>query len=207
MDPTQMSRDPSFDPNTMTVDVLVPSSVTSFTQQRGILSAGRRLARPAVWDQLGTLTGRRVRDSFMAGAGALSLPVMQRLRTVAVCETNQPSNHPAGLGALGYPDGGGGCQPFGASTARPAVACRPVRPGAKEQVCGVSFGVIPQPATAAATTSWFLSGFATASARSFAPVLAPVLAPVPGPGPAPPPRPAQPVSAPRWFVVPAGTRR
>ncbi|HSK04637.1 MAG TPA: hypothetical protein VK932_25480 [Kofleriaceae bacterium] len=119
MDPTQMSRDPSFDPSTGLFDAADPSGARFFRQASGILGTGRRLARPAVWDQLGTLTGRRVRDSFMAGAGALSLPVMQRLRTVAVCETSQPSNHPAGLGALGYP-GGGGCQPFGAAAARPA---------------------------------------------------------------------------------------
>src|SRR5262249_26969520 len=113
MDPTQMSRDPSFDPVIGMFDppAVDPSSMTFFRQTRAIITTGTRLPRPAVWEQLGTLTGRRLRDSFMPGSGVLSLQVMQRLRGVAVCETSQPSNHPAGLGALGYPDAGG-CEPF-----------------------------------------------------------------------------------------------
>ena len=147
MDPTQMSRDPSFDPVTGMFDAATvdPSGPPFFRQTRGIITTGTRLARPAVWDQLGTLTGRRMRDSFMPGSGVLSLPVMQRMRGVPICELNQPSNHPAGLGALGIFDGVG-CQPLGTSAAKAAMAkaarrsptCRPASFGSREQVCGPS---------------------------------------------------------------------
>ncbi len=191
MDPTQMSRDPSFNPVTGTFDPsnVDPSAVPSFRQQKTILgNSGKRLARPAVWEQLGTLTGRRVRDSFMPGSGALSLEVMQRMRTVAVCETAQPSNHPAGLNALGYPDGGG-CQPFGSSAARAAVACRPARFGSKQVVCSPAFGLV-----------------ASSPAARPAPPPAPTVAPSPVPAPPPPP-PAPAVPPQRIVALPAGTRR
>jgi LVIVD repeat len=151
MDPTQMSRDPSFDPVTGMFDAAAvdPSGPPFFRQTRAIITTGTRLARPAVWDQLGTLTGRRMRDSFMPGSGVLSLPVMQKMRGVVVCELNQPSNHPAGLGAFGFFDGAG-CQPFGtkaaAAAARRASACRPASFGSLEQVCGPT-AVAPSPAS------------------------------------------------------------
>jgi hypothetical protein len=187
MDPTQMGRDPSFDPVTGAFDALDPSGVSFFRQTRAIVTSGTRLARPAFWEQLGTLTGRRLRDSFMPGSGVLSLPVMQRMRGVAVCETDQPSSHPAGLGALGYLDGGV-CRPFGPTAVRRAVACRPASFGSPQQVCSPTFGFAPS---------------------------AP--APLPGPMPvAPLPRPAPVASLPRPMplaprpqlaAVPAGARR
>ncbi|MDQ3365697.1 MAG: hypothetical protein M3680_09755 [Myxococcota bacterium] len=114
MDPTVMGRDPSFDPVTGTFDAAAvdPSAVTFFRQTRTLLTAGRRLARPASWDQLGSLTGRRVRDSFMPGAGVLSLEVMQKMRGVTICEVpGTTSTNPSGLGALGYATGST-CTPF-----------------------------------------------------------------------------------------------
>jgi hypothetical protein len=203
MDPTQMSRDPSFDPVTGAFDAVAidPSSVTFFRQTRAIVTTGTRLARPAVWEQLGTLTGRRLRDSFMPGSGVLSLQVMQRMRGVAVCETSGPSNHPAGLGALGYPDAGG-CEPFGPSAVRPLAACRPVRAGSREQVCSPSFGLTgPAPARARAP------GLAPTLARPV-PALAPAPAsrPARAPAPAPSPRPSPAVPSPRISLVPAGSR-
>ena len=63
-----------------------------------------------------------MRDSFMPGSGVLSLPVMQRMHSVQLCESSAPSNNAGGLGALGYADasflGGGGCQPLGGGGSR-----------------------------------------------------------------------------------------
>ena len=127
MDPTIMGRDPSFNPLTNTFDAGDPSSPRFFRQTRTVITAGRRLARPAVWEQLGTLTGRRVRDSFMPGSGVLSLPVMRTLRGVEVCELAEPSTNPSGLGALGYAVPGA-CVPFGGDAGRRAGG--PREPGA-----------------------------------------------------------------------------
>ena len=126
-DATVMGRDPSFDPLTNTFDAAAtdPSAVTFFRQARTILTSGRHLARPAMWEAINTLTGRRLRDSFMPGSGTLSLPVMQTMRGVKVCETTQPSTSPSGLGALGYAMGGG-CAPF-AGSMRPAPKFQPPR--------------------------------------------------------------------------------
>jgi hypothetical protein len=128
LDPTINSRDPSFDPATNTFDAADPSSVSFIRLTKTIVSAGRRMARPAVWEQLGTLTGRRLRDSFMPGSGVLSLPVMQKMRSVQLCEDpGAPGFSQSGLGALGYADGtflgGGACSVFtGAGTRAKATA-------------------------------------------------------------------------------------
>jgi hypothetical protein len=106
-DPTIMGRDPSFDPNTGTFDATDPSADPFFRQSGALLTSAVRLARPALWEQLGTQTGRRVRDSFMPGSGALSFPVLQRMYGVQVCEdTNTPDINGNGLGELGYATGG-----------------------------------------------------------------------------------------------------
>src|SRR5262249_47535026 len=59
-------------------------------------------ARPTQWEQINTLTGRRVRDSFMAGSGTLSFEVMQLMRSIQVCETADASTNPSGLNLEGY---------------------------------------------------------------------------------------------------------
>ncbi|MGE0551205.1 MAG: hypothetical protein AB7O24_17290 [Kofleriaceae bacterium] len=125
-DATLMSRDPSFDPITGMFDAADPSGATFFHQTKTILTTGRRLARPAQWEAINTLTGRRLRDSFMPGSGTLSLPVMQVMRSVSVCEASGSSTNPSGLSALGYA-AGASCQPFGVR-ARPAPVCRPASP-------------------------------------------------------------------------------
>jgi hypothetical protein len=118
-DPTNNSRDPSFDPTTGNFDSTAadPSAPTFVRMNNAIVSTGRRLARPALWEQLGTLTGRRLRDSFMPGAGVLSLPVMQKMRSVQVCENPAlPGFAQSGIGALGYANdaftASGACAPF-----------------------------------------------------------------------------------------------
>jgi hypothetical protein len=120
MDETIAGRDPSFDPNTNTFDVGDPSGPTFFHLTRQILTVGRRLARPTLWEQIGTLTGRRVRDSFMPGSGVLSLPVMQQMRTVKLCESSSDTTTVGNLGQLGYADanftGSGTCTPFARAT-------------------------------------------------------------------------------------------
>src|SRR6185503_11088089 len=85
LDPTIMGRDPSFDPNTNAFDATDPSGPAFFRIAAGT-GVGKRLARPGNWEQIGTLTGRRLRDSFMPGAGVLSLDVMQRMHNYQVCE-------------------------------------------------------------------------------------------------------------------------
>jgi len=122
LDPTIMQRDPSFDPVTGTFDAGDPSSATFFHQIKTILGTGKRLARPALWEQLNTLTGRRLRDSFMPGSGTLSLGIMQKMRGVELCESTTPSHNASGINQLGYATGPG-CQPIGES-ARPASACQ-----------------------------------------------------------------------------------
>ena len=130
LDPTQSGRDPSWDPMAGTFDdpSVDPSAKSVFHFARKILTGGHRLARGAMWEQIGTLTGRRLRDSFMPGAGVLSLPVMQKMRAVKLCESTSASNQPGNLGALGYADqrfaASGTCQPLGqaASNQRPTAA-------------------------------------------------------------------------------------
>jgi len=122
LDPTIMQRDPSFDPVTSTFDAGDPSSATFFHQVKTILGTGKRLARPALWEQLNTLTGRRLRDSFMPGSGTLSLGIMQKMRGVTLCESTAPSHNASGLNQLGYATGPD-CQPIG-ERARPASACQ-----------------------------------------------------------------------------------
>jgi hypothetical protein len=112
-DPTIMGRDPSIDPTTGAPIAGDPSAPRFFRQTGAILGTATRLARPALWEQIGTQTGRRVRDSFMPDSGVLSLPVMQRMYAVRLCEapgTDDPDGN--GLGALGYA-GGGACAAFG----------------------------------------------------------------------------------------------
>jgi hypothetical protein len=109
MDPTIMGRDPSFDPIAMAFDAGDPSGNAFFRipPQVGGLTTGRRLARPAYWEQLGTITGRRLRDSFMPGSGVLSLDVLKKMHDYEVCELDgQPSTNPSGLDALGQRVGG-----------------------------------------------------------------------------------------------------
>nr|HEX4318953.1 hypothetical protein [Kofleriaceae bacterium] len=109
MDLTQSGRDPSFDPIAKTFDAADPSSLSSIMPAK-ILTAGVRLARPAQWEAIGTLTGRRYRDSFMPGSGVLSLDVMQAMRSVLVCEsTDTASRAPGNLNVLGYPDASHNC--------------------------------------------------------------------------------------------------
>ncbi|HEX2688427.1 MAG TPA: hypothetical protein VHN14_17475 [Kofleriaceae bacterium] len=127
VDPTIMQRDPSVDPNTGAFDAGDPSSPTFFHQARTILTGGKRLARPAIWEQLNTLTGRRLRDSFMPGSGTLSLGIMQKMRSVVLCESTTPSHNASGLGQLGYATGPD-CQPIGESQ-RPASVCQVLATG------------------------------------------------------------------------------
>jgi hypothetical protein len=133
-DPTRSGRDPSFDPvmNQFDSPAVDPSAVLFARQTRTILAGGaRRLARPAYFETIGTLSGRRYRDSFMPGSSVLSAQVMQRMRNVEVCELKgTPSNNPAGLDELGY-FLGGACEPFSSSRkpkrrkpARTELACQ-----------------------------------------------------------------------------------
>lgn len=104
MDPTILGRDPSFDPVTNQFDAAAvdPSAPPFFRQTSAILNAGRRLARPATWEAIGTLSGRRLRDSFMPGSGVLSLDVLKKMHAYEVCErTGETSTNPSGLDALG----------------------------------------------------------------------------------------------------------
>jgi hypothetical protein len=111
-DPTIMGRDPSLGASDD------PSGPPFFRQTPAILTGARRLARPSLWEQIGTQTGRRTRDSFMPGSGVLSLPVMQRMVGVQVCENQDFIDlNGSGLGPLGPADDSffatGECQPFG----------------------------------------------------------------------------------------------
>jgi hypothetical protein len=134
-DPTVMGRDPSFDPLTGDFDADDPSGAPFFRQAPGILLGARRLARPSTWEQIGTQTGRRVRDSFMPGTGVLSLEVMQRMVGLEVCENQDFIDlNGSGLGPLGPADdqffNTGECQPWGieASSVPSARAIRRARP-------------------------------------------------------------------------------
>ncbi len=136
-DPTRSGRDPSFDPNTGLFDSFDPSSPQVFVQNPKVIGGvGRRLARPTFFETIGTLTGRRYRDSFMPGAGVMSLGVMQTMRFVQVCELANPSTNPSGLNELGYSINGN-CEPFGTS-AKPKHVCKPgiLGRGLKPIVCG-----------------------------------------------------------------------
>lgn len=122
MDATQLGRDPSFDPVANVFDAADPSGNPFFRINPAILTAGRRLARPAIWEAIGTLSGRRMRDSFMPGSGVMSLEVMQKMHAYEVCELEgQPSTNPSGLDALGKREGGQ-CVPF---TGEPSAARKP----------------------------------------------------------------------------------
>ena len=61
LDATVSGRDPSFDPVTGTFDAVTtdPSSRHVLPPGARRSSSGKRLARPAIWEQLNTLTGRR----------------------------------------------------------------------------------------------------------------------------------------------------
>ncbi|RMH36760.1 MAG: hypothetical protein D6689_21900 [Deltaproteobacteria bacterium] len=119
-DPTILGRDPSLDPDTGAPLAGDPSGPRVFRMAGALLSRADRLARPALWEQVGTQTGRRLRDSFMPGSGVLSLGVMQRMYNVRVCEVPGTADVDGnGLGELGYADGGT-CTPFaGRAAARP----------------------------------------------------------------------------------------
>jgi hypothetical protein len=143
LDATQTGRDPTFDPTTNAFDdgtcashatnpFVDPSAKTFFHFARTIVTSGKRLARGASWEQIGTLSGRRLRDSFMPGSGVLSLPVMQKMRTVLLCESTAPSDEQGSLGALGYADAGflstGTCQPLGQTVASRTAPATPAVP-------------------------------------------------------------------------------
>lgn len=139
-DPTHSGRDPSFDPIAGVFDDpnIDPSAVDFFRLNRAILGGnGRRLARPVYWEAIGTLTGRRYRDSFMPGSGVLSLPVMQAMRAIQVCEIpGAPSTNPSGLDGLGYFIDGV-CQEFGTVDFKPQRTCQKknLGPGIRSLVC------------------------------------------------------------------------
>jgi hypothetical protein len=123
-DPTIMGRDPSFDPVTGNFDPEIddPSSPSFLHWSQVVGGAPLRLARPAVWEKIGTQTGRRVRDSFMPGSGVLSLEVMQRMRAFEVCEAAGTGDIDGnGLEELGRADADfkatGQCVPFATSAA------------------------------------------------------------------------------------------
>jgi hypothetical protein len=116
-DPDIMGRDPSFDPVTQTFDADDPSAPTLLRFAAVVGGAPRRLARPALWEKIGTQTGRRVRDSFMPGSGVLSLEVMQKMRGVQLCEAAGTGDIDGnGLDELGLADATfkatGTCVPF-----------------------------------------------------------------------------------------------
>jgi hypothetical protein len=137
-DPTIMGRDPSLIANGA-LDPDDPSRASFFRMPPVILTDGRRLARPSMWEQIGTLSGRRLRDSFMPGSGVMSLPVMQRMHEVQVCETADPGDDDGdALNALGYFEDGA-CVSFEeASRARrrhdDGGVCEPADPAAAD-VC------------------------------------------------------------------------
>ena len=91
----ERARSELVDPMTRTPSTIRRRSeraVVSSFRRATILTGGRRLARGAMWEQIGTLTGRRLRDSFMPGSGVLSLAVMQQMRGVKLCESTAASN-------------------------------------------------------------------------------------------------------------------
>jgi hypothetical protein len=119
-DPDIMGRDPSFDPATQTFDADDPSAPFLLRYLAVVGGAPRRLARPALWEKIGTQTGRRMRDSFMPGSGVLSLEVMQKMRGVQLCEAAGTGDIDGnGLEELGPADDAfkatGTCVPFTAT--------------------------------------------------------------------------------------------
>ncbi len=129
-DPTIMGRDPSFDPNAGTFDAADPSGQPFFRIPADELSNARRIARPAYWEKMGTLTGRRYRDSFMPGSGVLSLPVMQKMYDVLVCEipgTDDVNGN--GLGELGLFENGNCSSSARLETDPDALSCQ------AEEIC------------------------------------------------------------------------
>jgi hypothetical protein len=118
-----MGRDPSFDPDAGDFDADDPSGAPFFRQAPAIVTSSRRLARPSLWEQIGSQTGRRVRDSFMPGSGVLSLAVMQRMAGFEVCENQDFIDlNGSGLGPLGPADDDffatGECRPYGVEAFR-----------------------------------------------------------------------------------------
>jgi hypothetical protein len=140
-DVTQSGRDPSFDPITGTFDAADPSSVSFQLSPKGTtMGNGSRLARPAQWEAIGTLTGRRYRDSFMPGSGVMSTDVMATMRSVQVCETgDKTSRAPGNLNVLGYPDSNGNCTAIQSGVVpmikRPHKKGNVCRPGEGDRVC------------------------------------------------------------------------
>jgi hypothetical protein len=64
----------------------------------------------------------------MPGSGTLSLPIMQKMRTVKLCESTTPSHTPGGLNQLGYATGGA-CQPIGENARSAAASMRSTAAG------------------------------------------------------------------------------
>ncbi len=137
-DATRSSRDPSFNPATNTFDAADPSGAPFFRMPALLNTSGRRMIRPILFEQLGFLSGRRYRDSFMPGSGVISFPVMKAMHDVQVCEVSSDnSTNPSGIGELGYFDGGG-CQPFGGSAKPSRKPCKPgawLGPNLRKAVC------------------------------------------------------------------------
>jgi hypothetical protein len=139
-DATRSSRDPSFNPATGTFDAanVDPSAPPFFRMAALLNTTGRRMIRPVLFEQLGFLSGRRYRDSFMPGSGVISFPVMKAMHDVQVCEVSSDnSTNPSGIGELGYFDGGG-CQPFGGAAKPKRKACKAgawLGPNLRRAVC------------------------------------------------------------------------
>ncbi len=135
-DATRSGRDPSFDPNGGGFDAADPSGPPFFRMQSAILGSGNRMVRPTLFEQIGFLSGRRYRDSFMPGSGVLSFPIMQSMRSVQVCEVSSGnSTNPSGIGELGYLIDGS-CEAF-ANAQKPKRLCTSqlLEPGLRSVVC------------------------------------------------------------------------
>lgn len=165
LDPTISGRDPSFDPVTQSFDAADPSGARFVRLSGAIVANARHLARPAWWEQLGTVTGRRLRDSFMPGSGVLSLPVMQKMRNVQICEdANAPGWAASGRGALGLADATffatGVCASFGAKHVVPGAATPAARGGGARAAgtapADAGAAAAPEPAMASpqAASAW-----------------------------------------------------
>jgi hypothetical protein len=102
-DPTIMGRDPTFINGQF--DVTEPDGPPAFRMAGVRVTGGGRLARPAIWEQIGSPTGRRVRDSFMPGSGVLSQQVIQRMYLMQVCEVPGTVDvNGSGWGEFGFAD-------------------------------------------------------------------------------------------------------